>query len=139
MGKRSILKRFSRIATKIGKATEKKALSWENSFAASMNNLAGEQHVKELSSLNFEEVVKAQQEARSRYFKITAAALPHKITQFKREFSYFQQRLSQPGEITVGEFAVFVGALIAGYIVYRGGEIIGRADVFGYKYEHLSK
>ena len=139
MGKRSILKRFSRIATKVGKATEKKALNMEGSLATSVNSFAGEKYVSELSNSSFEEVVQLQRQARERYIKLTAAAFPHKVTQFKKEFSYFRQLLSNPGEITVGELATFLAALIAGYVLYRGGEIIGRADINGYKYEHLSK
>ena len=140
MGKRSILKRFSRIASKVGKATEKKALGMENSLATSINSFAGDKYVGELNNLeSFDEITKVQREARERYFKITAAAFPHKVVQFKKEFSYFQQLLTKPGEITVGELAAFATALVAGYVLYRGGEILGRADIFGYKYEHLEQ
>ncbi|KAL9644143.1 hypothetical protein ABK040_005608 [Willaertia magna] len=136
MAKRSLLKRLTRFASKANKGVQKKALGLENSVSTSFNKIAGEQYVNELSQLqSYEEIHRAQQDAKERYIKLTAAAVPHKIQQFKQEFSHFRQLLSNPGEVTVGELSIFVAVLVAGYVFYRGGEILGRGDINGYKYD----
>jgi hypothetical protein len=57
------------------------------------------------------------------------------VIRFKAEYEYFKTRVGNPGEYTLGEVRTWLYILLASIGAWQLGMMIGRWNLWGFRYE----
>jgi len=135
MARRSALKRIIRIGSNLKKTSLRLARKAEKNTRIWAIGTAGPELVQKTSVCCNEGKPCVCKLSFIEFCHVKASCVPNQITRFKQEYSYFKQKIRNPGTIVMGDlfnwpYAIFY-ALVCAYI----GTCLGRWNLWGYSYD----